>query len=87
MKIPEAVTDYRIHLGELGRPENPIGLSVTNGVRDFIPVLEGHVAAGNIRPLEFQVVPGVGFDKVAEGVALLESKKFDKKLVVRLQDE
>lgn len=71
----------------MGRVETPIGSEVTNAIASWIDTFETHLAAGTLVPLEYQLVAGVGWDKVIEGIQDLENGKAAKKIVVRTQEE
>lgn len=87
MATPSSIHEYRARLAQLGRPEGPIGKQIGDDVAAWIPSLEGHIERGNLSPLEYHVVDGVGWESVIEGVGLLESGKESKKIVVRVQEE
>lgn len=77
---------YRIELGKLGR-DDELGKHVTAKVAEMVPVFEGHFATGKLRPLDYHLVEGAGWDKVIEGIADMEAGKLPKKPVVKVQDE
>ncbi|KAH8879603.1 GroES-like protein [Thozetella sp. PMI_491] len=87
MKIPDGIKEYRIRLGLIGRFEDPTGAEETKNMASWVPTFEGHIAAGTILPLDYELVDGEGLEKVIEAVALLEAGKFSKKLTVVVQQE
>lgn len=86
-KTPSTIKEYRAELGHLCRLDDPIGAQVTRDIASWIPALEAHLAAGTLKPLEHQVVDGIGWEKLVEGIQLLESGRAERKLVVRTQEE
>ena len=79
-----------MHLGQLGREdgsgeEGVFGRSTTGAVRGFVPILEAHLAQGSLKPLDYEVVEGVGYEAVVEGIKRQEKGGLKKKLVVRVQ--
>ncbi|KAJ4179468.1 hypothetical protein NW767_014601 [Fusarium falciforme] len=86
-KTPSTIKEYRAELGHLCRFDEPLGVEVTRDIASWIPTLETHLAAGTLRPIEYEVADGVGWDKVIQGIQDLENGKIAKKLVVRTQSE
>lgn len=84
---PPTINEYRAELGHLCRLDEPIGAAVTKDIASWIPVFEAHLAAGTLKPIGYQVVDGVGWEKVIEGIRELEGGKAASKIVVRTQDE
>jgi len=64
-----------------------MGREVSASIASWIGDWEGHIADGNIKPVEWILVEGKGWEKVLEGIALMEGKKADKKLVVRVAEQ
>lgn len=60
---------------------------MTRDIASWIPTLETHLAAGTLKPIEYEVADGVGWGKVIQGIQDLENGKITKKLVVRTQSE
>ena len=57
-------------------------------IASYIPKIVRYLEEGSLKPMEYQVVGGVGFESVAEAEKMLgEGKGGGKKLIVRLQDE
>jgi hypothetical protein len=86
-KTPSTIKEYRAELGHLCRFDEPLGVEVTRDIASWIPTLETHLAAGTLKPIEYEVADGVGWDKVIQGIQDLENGKIAKKLVVRTQSE
>ncbi len=86
MKTPTFIKEYRTRLGQIGR-DGPIGDEVSQSIKGWIPTFEAYLEAGVLKALEYQAVPGMGWEKVVEGLASLESGKAVKKIVVKVQDE
>ncbi|KAF4965825.1 hypothetical protein FSARC_6418 [Fusarium sarcochroum] len=78
---PSSINEYRAELGHLCRLDEPDGAQVTSDISGWIPALEAHLAAGTLKPLEYQVIDGVGWDKVIQGINDLEGGKAAKKIV------
>jgi len=87
MHTPPSIRENRTLLGTLGRFDDPKGAKTTANAASWIPTLEGHLEKGTLKPLEYEVVDGKGWDAVIKGVAQLEAGGTTKKLVVRIQDE
>ncbi|KAH6893528.1 chaperonin 10-like protein [Thelonectria olida] len=85
-KTPAGIKEYRVELGFLCRPHEPLGVEVTRDIAKMIPTLEGLLEAGALKPIQY-VSDGVGWDKVIEGIHKLEGGKESKKIVVRVQEE
>lgn len=66
--------------------DEQIGIETTTDLASWIDGFEGHLAAGTLKPLEYQLFDGVGWQAVIDAIALLESGKAAKKLVVKVQD-
>jgi hypothetical protein len=84
---PATIKEYRAELGHLGRLNEAIGIAVTKDIVEWIPTLETHLAVGTLKPIDYQVVDGVGWDKVIQGIQELGAGKATKKIVVRTQPE
>ncbi|KAF5008933.1 hypothetical protein FDECE_4796 [Fusarium decemcellulare] len=84
---PSTIKEYRAELGHLCRLDEALGREVTRDIAGWIPAFETYLAAGTLKPVAFQVVDGVGWDKVIEGVEMFQGGKADKKIVVRTQTE
>ncbi|KAM0560091.1 hypothetical protein ACHAPJ_004051 [Fusarium lateritium] len=84
---PSSINEYRAELGHLCRLDEPDGAQVTSDISGWISSLEAHLAAGTLKPLEYQIVDGVGWDKVIQGIKDFEGGKAAKKIVVRTQEE
>ncbi|KAF5694406.1 hypothetical protein FDENT_1273 [Fusarium denticulatum] len=73
--------EVRADLGHLCRPNERDGAQITSNTASWIPLLEKHIAAGTLKPLEHHVVDGVGWEKVIQGIQDMEGGKFGKKIV------
>ncbi|KAJ4297319.1 hypothetical protein N0V88_004237 [Collariella sp. IMI 366227] len=82
-KTPAGIKEYRAELGHLCRLDEPIGAQVTKDIVYWIPTFEKHLATGTLKPLEYQLVDGSGWEKVIQGIQELEGGKAVKKIVVR----
>jgi hypothetical protein len=60
---------------------------VTKDIASWISTFEAHLASGTLKPIEYQVVDGVGWEKVIQGIQELEGGNAAKKIVVRTQTE
>jgi hypothetical protein len=83
--MPPGVREHRCKLGEMGKG-SPLGREVTAQLTEWTPGLERHLAEGHIKPLEYELVQGKGWEAIVRAVQIFE-KGVDKKLVVRVQDE
>ncbi|CAM1506003.1 Fc.00g116400.m01.CDS01 [Cosmosporella sp. VM-42] len=86
-KTPTSIKEYRAELGHLCRLDEPLGIEVTRDIASWIPALEDHLAAGTLKPIQYEIVDGLGWGKVIQGIQDLESGKAVKKIVVRIQEE
>ncbi|KAL2137260.1 hypothetical protein VTI74DRAFT_4991 [Chaetomium olivicolor] len=86
-QTPSGIKEYRAQLGHLCRFDEVIGAQVTRDIAGWIPTFEKHLASGTLKPLEYQVVDGVGWDKVIQGIRELEGGNTAKKIAVRTQVE
>lgn len=84
--MPSTIHKYHTKLGELGK-NSPIGIHVTEKTTSWIPVFERHIAGGALRPLEYQIVDGQGWEAVVEAAKLFGAGKAVKKLVVIVRPE
>ncbi|KAH6989998.1 chaperonin 10-like protein [Ilyonectria destructans] len=84
---PPTIREYRAEFGDLYRLDKPDGVKVTKDIASWIPGFEAHLAAGTLKPIEYQVVEGVGWEKIIQGIQDLEKGKAAKKIVVRVQSE
>jgi hypothetical protein len=84
---PSSIKEYRAELGHLNRLDEPIGQAVTKDIASWISTFETHLAAGTIKPVEYQLGNGVGWESVIQGIQDLEAGKAAKKIVVRTQEE
>ncbi|KAH7220294.1 chaperonin 10-like protein [Fusarium oxysporum] len=84
---PSSINEYRADLGHLCRPNERDGAQITSNIANWIPLLEKHIAAGTLKPLEHHVADGVGWEKVIQGIQDMEGGKIGKKIVVRTQEE
>lgn len=60
---------------------------MTKNIASWIPRFEAYLAEGTLKPIEYQVVEGVGWEKIIQGIQDLENGKAAKKIVVRVQSE
>jgi hypothetical protein len=70
----------------MGRFDEELGREVSAQIASWVPDWEAHVEAGNIKPVDWMLLDGKGWDKVLEGIAIMEGKKADKKMVVRVSE-
>lgn len=81
------IREHRVELGHMGREDEEMGVQVTNAVRAFVPAIEAHLAAGTLKPLEYELMDGVGYDAVVQAIKRQEKGGLAKKLVVRVKHE
>ncbi|KAH7165460.1 chaperonin 10-like protein [Dactylonectria macrodidyma] len=84
---PSSIKEYRAELGHLCRLDEELGTQVTNDIAGWIPTFETHLAVGTLKPIQYQVADGMGWDSVIQGIQDLEGGKALKKIVVRVQKE
>lgn len=84
MNVPKSINLYRVEFGKLGR-DDELGRHVTGKVAEWVPALEAHFQGGVLRPLDYHLVDGVGWEKVIDGIANMEAGKLPKKPVVKVQ--
>ncbi|KAH6971113.1 chaperonin 10-like protein [Ilyonectria sp. MPI-CAGE-AT-0026] len=84
---PSTIKEYRVDFGDLCRLDVPNGVEVTKNIASWIPRLEAYLEAGTLKPIEYQLVDGLGWEKVIQGIHDLENGKAAKKIVVRVQSE
>ena len=88
MEVPKSINLYRVHVGQLARVDTDLGKRISDFIAGMIRVFEKHIEAGTLRPLRsYQVLDGMGWDKIIEGIADMEAGKLSKKPVVKVQDE
>jgi hypothetical protein len=68
----------------MGRSEGEFGPKITSDIASWVPWFERQLALGNLKTIEFETVNGTGWEKVIEGIKLLESGKASKKILVRV---
>ncbi|SPQ18387.1 b4b43796-8b17-4402-b827-cc67fd36ed47 [Thermothielavioides terrestris] len=84
---PSAINEYRASLGHLCRLDESTGAQVTQDIAGWISTFEAHLGTGTLRPIEYQLFDGIGWESVIKGIQELESGKAAKKIVVRTQAE
>ncbi|KAK3313096.1 chaperonin 10-like protein [Apodospora peruviana] len=88
MSVPETISLYRVQLGQLGRFTTDLAKHTNEKVAEMIALFEGHFEAGGLRPLEsYQVLDGVGWEKVIEAIDDFEAGKFSQKPIVKVHEE
>jgi hypothetical protein len=87
MDIPKSITADRVALGAIGKVDDPIGSVVSKNLAAWIPVLEEYINTGMIKPLEYEVMEGTGWEAVINAVNLFEAGKVKTKAVIRLQSD
>lgn len=60
---------------------------MTEDITSWIQTFETHLAVGTLKPIQYQVADGMGWEAVIQGIQDLESGKAQKKIVVRVQKE
>ncbi len=79
---------FKVTLGEIGREGNAHTEGVNKSIMYLIPILETWLESGKLKPMEYELVEGVGVDKVLKALEIFEARKRgDKKVVVRLADD
>ncbi|KAF7554780.1 hypothetical protein G7Z17_g2678 [Cylindrodendrum hubeiense] len=86
-KTPPTIKEYRAELGHLCRLDEALGIEVTKDIARWIPTFETHLATGTIKPTQYQVADGMGWETVIQGIQDLEDGKALKKIVARVQKE
>ncbi|KAH6670926.1 chaperonin 10-like protein [Plectosphaerella plurivora] len=85
-KVPASIKEYRVSAGHVCREDEALGAEVTRDIASWVPGLEAHVAAGTLRPVEYQLSNVAGWEGVIQGIQDVEAGRAPKKIVVRVQD-
>lgn len=83
--VPAGVVEYRVSIGMLGRGSD-IGRHITRETAGLVPVLEGLVAEGAVRPVECELFDESGWEALIDGLKYYAEGKAAKKLVVCVQE-
>lgn len=81
--LPGDAKFYPISLGPLGRPE---AKEINEALSKFIAVIQVLVDASKVKPSEYNLVDGTGFESFIEAVKV-QSGGSAKKVVAQLQEE
>ena len=87
MEVPESITLYRAHLGMLGRVGTDEEKHITAKVVEMVKAFEPYFESGELQALNYQLVDGKGWQAVVDALAAFEAGKFEKKAVIKVQDE
>ena len=75
----------QVKLGEIGRKGDTETQDVNTNIARMIPELEKWIESGELEPMEYKLVDGVGFGPVLKGLEGFQGRKSDgKKLVIRI---
>jgi len=86
MTVPESINLYRVKLGMLGRTGTEQE-HITAKIAEMVASFQRHIDAGQLRPLDYHLVAGEGWEAVITGIADMEAGKLPKKPVVKAQSE
>jgi hypothetical protein len=84
MTVPDSINLYRVKLGMVGRT-GAEQERITAKVAEMVPVFQAHIDAGQLRPLDYHLVEGEGWEAIIAGIADMEAGKLPKKPVVKVQ--
>ena len=84
ISVGEHIQMFRVSLGVIGRSDSQEAIDISEKSAAMVKIFEGYLKEGILKPLAYQTVEGTGWDKVIEGIALLESGKAAKKIVVKV---
>ncbi|KAK0710731.1 chaperonin 10-like protein [Lasiosphaeris hirsuta] len=87
ISVPESISLYRVMLGQLGKVDTPRGKHITDLVVELTRKYEQYLELGELKALDYELLPGVGWSGVVNGIADYEAGKLSKKAVVKVQDE
>ncbi|KAK3356682.1 chaperonin 10-like protein [Lasiosphaeria hispida] len=87
ISVPESISLYRVMLGQLGKVDAPRGKHITDLVVELTRKCEQYLELGELKALDYQLLPSVGWSGVIEGIADYEAGKLPKKAVVKVQNE
>lgn len=84
----EGITIDLVTLGAIGKTGDEHQRQVTAHIAAFIPQLEKLLQSGQLKPMGYEVVGGVGFKEVLKALDVYASRKSsEKKIVVRVAEE
>jgi hypothetical protein len=79
---------HLVALGTIGKSSNAHEKEVNSNIESFIPELETYLADGKLKPMEYEVVGGIGVGEVLTALEAFNTRKSsDKKIVVRIAVE
>ena len=84
MSVGDPIKVFRISLGLIGRSDSQHAIDISEKSAAMVKVFEDYHKEGILKPLAYQTVEGAGWDKVIEGIAMLEGGKATKKIVVKV---
>jgi hypothetical protein len=84
MAVPDSLKLYRVKLGMLGRTGTEQE-RITARIAEAVSAFQGLIDAGQLRPLDYHIVPGEGWEAVIGAIADMEAGKLPKKPVVKAQ--
>jgi len=83
MTVPDSINLYRVKLGMLGRT-GAEQEHITAKIAEMVPVFQAYIDAGQLRPLDYHLVEGEGWEAIIAGIADMEAGKLPKKPVVKV---
>jgi len=86
MAVPDSLNLYRVKLGMLGRTGTEQE-HITAKIAEMVALFQAFISTGQLRPLDYHLVGGEGWDAIIAGIADMEAGKLPKKPVVKAQTE
>ncbi|KAE8446201.1 hypothetical protein EG329_012426 [Mollisiaceae sp. DMI_Dod_QoI] len=84
----EDIEMYLVKLGAIGRSGTEDIAQFNRDTEEFIPKLENYLRGGLIKPMEYDIVGGVGVGEVLKGLDAFNARKGgEKKILVRIADD
>ncbi|KAL2067553.1 hypothetical protein VTL71DRAFT_1978 [Oculimacula yallundae] len=77
-----------VSLSKIGKTGNESILHVNQDIEDFIPILEEYLADSSLKPMEYEVIGGIGVSSVLKGLEAFKLRKSaTRKIVVRIAEQ
>ncbi len=84
----EGVRIYSVELGKIGQDRDASCKIINDDIANMVPKLENCLAKGYIKPMEYDLVDGVGVEVVLKGIEIFNARKGGvKKVLVKVAQE
>lgn len=84
----QAVEVYPVELRKIGQDRDASCKTINDDIANVIPKLEKCLQKGYIKPMEYDLVEGVGVETVLKGIEIFKVQKSGvKKVVVKFAQE